>query len=150
MFVNKILQTNAHFICTIRSKTDYVMSEKNGKQVPEKVGLKGVQRDNIEYEFTVLLEMDIRHKAKSSKDRTGIFSGMGEFTPTEETGRLIAEWCNNGIDPQTDIADAIAKLKMCDTVNDLQLLKAGLSQHVILSKEFIAAGQIRYNEINVK
>ena len=33
-FVNKILQSNAHFICTIRSKTDYVLSEKNGKQVP--------------------------------------------------------------------------------------------------------------------
>ena len=25
-FVNKILQSNAHFICTIRSKTDYVLS----------------------------------------------------------------------------------------------------------------------------
>jgi hypothetical protein len=97
-FVNKILQSNAHFICTIRSKQEYVLSEKNGKQVPEKVGMKGVQRDNLEYEFTVVLELDMKHHAKASKDRTGLFMGKPEFIPTIETGRSILEWCNRGED----------------------------------------------------
>lgn len=95
-FVNKILQSNVHFICTIRSKTDYVLSEKNGKQVPEKVGLKAHQRDNLEYEFTLVFEMSMAHHAKASKDRTGLFMGKVEFVPTIETGRAIAEWCNQG------------------------------------------------------
>ena len=35
-FVNKILQSNAHIIATMRVKQDYVLNQKNGKFVPEK------------------------------------------------------------------------------------------------------------------
>jgi hypothetical protein len=62
-FVQKILQSPAHIIATIRSKQDYVLSEKNGKMVPEKVGLKGVTRDGMDYEFTIVLDLDIKHNA---------------------------------------------------------------------------------------
>ena len=41
LFVQRILQSPAHVIGTIRAKQEYVLSEKNGKQVPEKVGMKG-------------------------------------------------------------------------------------------------------------
>ena len=51
-FVDKILQSDIHFIATMRVKQDYVINEKNGKMVPEKVGLKAIQRDEISYEFT--------------------------------------------------------------------------------------------------
>jgi len=72
-FVQRILQSNCHVISTIRSKQDYIISEKNGKMVPEKVGLKGVTRDNMDYEFTLVLNIDIQHNAKATKDRTGLF-----------------------------------------------------------------------------
>ena len=44
-FVQKALESQCHIICTIRTKTDYAMTEKNGKVVPEKVGLKGIQNE---------------------------------------------------------------------------------------------------------
>ena len=123
-FVDKILQSNAHFICTIRSKQEYVLSEKNGKQVPEKVGMKGVQRENLEYEFTVVLELDMHHRAKASKDRTGLFMGKPESLITIETGKAIADWCNQGIEaPQVVTYDQMLQsIRTCPNINALNAL----------------------------
>ena len=85
-FVQKILQSNCHIIATIRSKQDYVLSEKNGKMVPEKVGLKGVTREGLDYEFTIVFELDIKHQSTSTKDRTGLFMDKPSFMITPETG----------------------------------------------------------------
>lgn len=92
-FVQKMLQSSCHIIATIRSKQDYVLTDKNGKMVPEKVGLKGVTRDGMDYEFTVVLDLDVKHQATSSKDRTGLFTNPLPFTITEQTGNKIRIWC---------------------------------------------------------
>ena len=93
-FIQKILNSSAHIICTMRSKQDYVLNEKNGKFIPEKVGLKAVQRDNVDYEFTIVLDLNMKNHAKASKDRTGLFVNEPEFTITPETGKQILQWCN--------------------------------------------------------
>jgi hypothetical protein len=36
--MEKILQAPLHIIATVRGKDEYVLEEKNGKQVPKKVG----------------------------------------------------------------------------------------------------------------
>lgn len=95
-FVDKILQSNAHIIATMRTKQDYVLNQKDGKMVPEKVGLKAVQRDGLDYEFTLVFDVDIKHFAVSSKDRTELFMGKPEFQISENTGVKILNWCNSG------------------------------------------------------
>jgi hypothetical protein len=95
-FIQTIVQSNCHIMGTIRSKQDYVLQEKNGRIVPEKVGLKGVTRDGMDYEFTLVLEIDIKHNASASKDRTGLFVSKPEFKITIETGGQILNWCNEG------------------------------------------------------
>ena len=100
-FVQKILQSPAHIICTMRTKQDYVLNEKNGKLVPEKVGLKAMQRDGMDYEFTVVLDIDLKHHVQASKDRTGLFMGRPEFTITPKVGQAILNWCN--LNPQSNI-----------------------------------------------
>ena len=95
-FTQKILTSNCHILSTLRTKQDYVLNEKNGKLIPEKVGLKTVMRDGIDYEFTVVLDIDMKHQAKASKDRTTLFMDKPEFIITPETGKAILNWCNEG------------------------------------------------------
>jgi hypothetical protein len=60
----------------------------------QKVGLKPVQKEGIDYEFTLAFDMDIHHKATASKDRTGLFIDKSPFVITPQTGSTIKDWCN--------------------------------------------------------
>lgn len=103
-FIDKILQCKAHVITTVRRKQDYEMTTNSqGKLVPQKVGLKEVTREGFEYELTVNLELDTNHNATTSKDRTGLFVGKPDFKPSEETGKLLLDWCENGVEPIKEV-----------------------------------------------
>ena len=117
-FVDKILQANAHIIATMRTKQDYVLNQKDGKFVPEKVGLKAIQRDGVDYEFTLVFDIDIKHYTVSSKDRTGLFMGKPEFIINKATGAKILEWCNAG----TNLEDARVEIITCKDIEKLRLL----------------------------
>ena len=120
-FVQSILQANAHVICTLRAKQDYVLNEKNGKFVPEKVGLKSIQRDGLDYELTIVFEIDIKHNAVATKDRTELFSGKTEFKISTETGKEISEWCKKGILIEPDYQPFIDACETVDELRDLYL-----------------------------
>jgi hypothetical protein len=115
-FVQKMLQSPCHLIATIRSKQDYVLSEKNGKMVPEKVGLKGITREGLDYEFTVVMDLDIKHNATASKDRTGMFMDKPQWVITEKTGQRIMQWCRAGV----DISELIPIINQAKTVEELR------------------------------
>lgn len=119
-FVQYLLQSDIHIIATIRSKQDYVLAEKNGKQVPEKVGLRGIQREGLDYEFTLVLELNMKHMAVATKDRTGLFMDKPEFLPTASTGRLIAQWCNHGIDNNPE--EVRKQIQSCNSNEELLAL----------------------------
>lgn len=98
-FLEAILASKCHIVTTTRRKQDYEMNkDSSGKIKVEKVGLKEVQRDGYEYELTLNFELDTRHNASASKDRTGLFVDKPEFIITEETGRTLKEWSEQGID----------------------------------------------------
>jgi len=100
--VDAILKTRLHIIVTLRSKIAYEVQkdERTGKNVPVKIGLKPIFREGIEYEFTTVFDMSQEdHLATSSKDRTQIFDGKTPFTPSAETGKVLLEWLETGIDP---------------------------------------------------
>ncbi|MGE8433087.1 AAA family ATPase [Chryseobacterium joostei] len=104
LFMDKILQSSVHIIATMRTKQDYVLNQKDGKFIPEKVGLKAVQRDGVDFEFTLVFDIDIKHFAISSKDRTGLFMDKPEFKISTETGKKILDWCNSGVAETATIA----------------------------------------------
>jgi hypothetical protein len=91
-FVDAILRSSAHIICTGRSKTETAQVEDHGKKKVAKLGMKLEARDGLEYEFTTVLDLvHDGHYATVSKDRTGIFSGDPKPI-TVETGKRLAEW----------------------------------------------------------
>lgn len=90
--VQRILQSDCHVIATFRTKQDYVLIDKNGKMVPEKVGLKSVTKDGMDYEFTTVFDLDIHHNATCAKDRTSMFEQI-PIKLTESTGKSILQWC---------------------------------------------------------
>lgn len=96
-FIQAILQSNCHIISTVRSKQDYDMGKNDkGYTTVTKVGMKQETRDGFEYELTISFDIDIKHNATASKDRTQLFTDEA-LTISEETGKRILEWAESGI-----------------------------------------------------
>lgn len=106
--IEAILQSKCHVIASMRAKQEYVLeANERGKQTPKKVGLAPVQRDGMEFEFTVVLDIDMQHVAAASKDRTGLFDGQ-LFKITQQTGQRLKTWLETGAEPPSPaIAEAI-------------------------------------------
>lgn len=94
--VDTMLRSPAHIIATMRSKQEYVLETNDkGKQQPKKVGMAPVQREGMEYEFTVMLDVDMHHVASASKDRTSLFDGRF-FKIGKDTGQELLQWLETG------------------------------------------------------
>lgn len=148
-FIDAILSSKCHIITTVRRKQDYEMTkDKDGKVKVEKAGLKEVTREGFEYELTVNLELDVKHNATASKDRTGLFIDKPAFVPSEETGKLIRQWCESGVDIEAELADGIQRIKACQTVTELSAVKAMLPSYVVSHKDWIAVAKESHARIS--
>lgn len=118
-FINRILSSNMHVICTMRSKQQYETGkdEKTGKMTVEKKGTAPIQRDSVEYEFTTVFDLNQNHSACVSKDRTNLYDGK-DFVITPKTALELLQWLNDG-EPEKDYTEDI---KGCKTVDELALL----------------------------
>ena len=151
-FKQSIIQSGCHIISTVRRKQEYLLEEyvnKQGRTVqkPVKAGMKEITREGWEYELTMNLELDIKHKASASKDRTGLFIDKDPFTPTIATGQIIAKWCEEGIEVIDEVQDAIKKLAFCDSSDDLTMLKESLDKSTIVDPAFKTAALARFNQL---
>ena len=139
-FVDKILQSDIHFIATMRVKQDYVINEKNGKMVPEKVGLKAIQRDEISYEFAIVFDIDSKHFASASKDRTLLFEGKPQFLINTSTGKKILEWCNSTLtkpELQQKIVECMTIKELTDLYNNNLDMAKSVEQDFVEKKNLL-------------
>ena len=124
-FIDAILQSSCHVITTVRRKTEYEMIKDGSKTKVEKAGLKEVTREGFEYELTVNFNLDEKHNCTASKDRTGLFMDKPFFTITSETGKLIKEWCESGVDVKVAQSNQEAlHLSTIEAMTDIEVLKA--------------------------
>lgn len=112
-FVEKMLTGAFHLITTMRAKTEYALqTNEKGKQEPKKIGMAPIQREGMDYEFTVVLDLDMQHNAQASKDRTSLFltpTGTEIFKPSEKTGKALFAWLNTGAEQQKESPKAETK-----------------------------------------
>lgn len=103
-----ILQNSPiHLIATMRSKQDYILeTNSSGKQAPKKVGLAPIQREGMEYEFTVVFDIGMDHQFIVSKDRTSLFDGVVEMI-TEKTGETIKNWLSDDKSAESSAAESV-------------------------------------------
>jgi hypothetical protein len=134
-----IINANLHVIATMRSKTDYVIQNINGKNVPEKVGLKPVQREDSDYEFTIVFELNKNNMAVVSKDRTGLFAKQPELVLSENTGKKILQWCD--VSTGNNSTDFTKRIQQCKSIEELSKLYAEFPEHRDVYREHFSAKQ---------
>jgi hypothetical protein len=123
--VEAILSSPLHIIATMRTKTAYEVVSENGRTKVNKLGLAPVQRENMEYEFTVVFDLLAdSHTANVSKDRTGLFTNQQQFQPSEATGKKLLQWLESGTDQNAEsnklLTNLQSQISSADTLSKLK------------------------------
>jgi hypothetical protein len=123
-FIDAMLQSSMHIICTMRSKTETVQGD--DKKV-RKIGMKSEQRDGMEYEFTVMFEIEhSSHLAQATKDRTRMFGG-DPFHVTADVGRKLLAWLEGGAVEKISEEELGERLDEINNAQSLDALKSAFA-----------------------
>ena len=107
--VDAILGAPMHIICTLRSKVEYVVETVGGRTQVRKVGLQPVQRDGLEYEFTVVGDVTQDHDLVVTKTRAAFLTDAVIRNAGEDLGKQLAAWLSDGIPAPVTTAPSSAK-----------------------------------------
>ena len=120
--VDAIIQSKCHVIATMRTKVGYAMdADDRGKTKVSKVGLAPIQREGMDYEFTIVFDIAREnHLATVSKDRTSLFRD-DVFTPDKETGIKLIKWLEGGAE---DLPTKEQTEKFKEQLKELKMTKA--------------------------
>ncbi len=109
--IEAIVGARVHIIATMRSKQEYVLEqvERNGRTVsqPKKVGMAPVQRDSMEYEFDVYLDMTIENDAIVQKTRCPQIAGAVFNKPGADLAATFREWLSGAPAPEKPAAPKV-------------------------------------------
>lgn len=128
-FINAILQSKCHVIASVRSKTEYVQ-EKNdrGQTEIKKVGMASIQRADMDYEYDVMMELNIDHTGVITKTRCAALDGRTFKKPGRELAEILMAWLSDGtaVEEKATALDStnsernavVAKMKAIYLAND--------------------------------
>lgn len=91
--IDAIVGAPIHVIATMRSKQDYVQDKDDrGKTQIRKVGMAAQQREGFEYEFDVVMDMDIDNNGIVSKTRCPALTARVFSKPGRDVAGILADW----------------------------------------------------------
>ncbi len=99
--VDALVGSKSHVIATMRTKMEYVQETNNGKTEIKKVGLAAIQREGMEYEFTLVGDIDMTHAMRISKTRCDGAINIGDLfeKPGEHFAKKVYGWLTSGAAP---------------------------------------------------
>lgn len=93
-----------HLIVTMRTKTEWVIQEnERGKKEPRRIGTKPEQREGIEYEFSVVADMDLDNVLTVTKTRVPTLRRAVVSEPGPEFAQSILDWLDGGGEAAPDV-----------------------------------------------
>ena len=95
-FLDAMLSCWCDLIVTLRTKQAHAVTQKDGKNSVEKLGMEAEFRDGIEYEFQMAGDIDLGHNWVVSKSRLPWLDGKVINLPDEKLGEQIAAYLNSG------------------------------------------------------
>lgn len=108
-FINAILSSKLHIICTMRGKMEYAIEEDNGKRNVKTLGVGSQQDSNMPYFMDFALTISARNhlaeidKAEGDSLNSPIYRyTQSPFLLTEQFGKDIVQWLESGANPQKD------------------------------------------------
>lgn len=118
--VSAMLDYPGHVIATLRSKTHYGVDEieDGGRKKTKitKLGLAPIQRDGVEYEFTITCDMSLENVLTVSKSRVDTLPpGTVIRKPGESLAKQLLSWLDSG----TDAPKPVQKKAAAALVKDL-------------------------------
>lgn len=121
--VDQMLALNAHLIVTMRSKTDWAQEEytdRDGRKKtrPVRIGMAPVMRAGMEYEFTVVGDLDIEHRMSITKSRCDAVADLiVQPGRAAEAGEVFANWLRSG-EPVAERNDTDALVARMNQITD--------------------------------
>jgi len=106
--VDSMLQSPCHIVATMRSKMDYLQEKDGDKTVIKKVGMAPIQRQGMEYEYTMVIDMDVDHKAIVSKSRCDMMADMVVTKPDAKFFQIFVDWLNDGDEAPAPKVETVA------------------------------------------
>jgi hypothetical protein len=133
--IDALTRANLHIIVTMRSKQEYVLekNERTGKMEPRKAGMAPIQRDGLEYEFDVHVDMDIDNTMIVQKSRCSALAGQVIPKPDARVAEALKAWLSGAPSP--------ARLVTKERLNELYA-KGKRAGFYANTEEFVVFAQI--------
>jgi hypothetical protein len=97
--VDAIISAPVHVLVSMRTKTEWVVEEVNGRKAPRKIGLAPVMRDGIEFEFDVCGDLDQENTLTVTKSRCPDLAGKVINRPGKQMAEVLKGWLSGAPAP---------------------------------------------------
>lgn len=120
--VETLIRFPGHLVVTMRSKMAY---EKTADGKIQKLGMQPIQRDGVEYEFDIVMDMDVKHTLIINKSRCRALDGKVFKKPDgNDIATPLLKWLDDGAvtEVQTPAAPNVEEVAAANVSKAIEVL----------------------------